>query len=98
MSEQEMTEALEAAGWVLEGTVTRVEGDHVTIEQANGQQVTLQIRRSPVPEPVRRALEQYREAKQRVAQLHPSLVEEVDYELARPALELADAMLEEDQL
>jgi hypothetical protein len=43
----------------LHGLVTRAEGDQITIRDANGDEHTVTVMRSPTPEPIRQALEAY---------------------------------------
>lgn len=42
------------------GTVKSIEGDRVTIDDPQRGEITLEVRRSPVPESIRRAVEEYR--------------------------------------
>lgn len=90
MDEQEMTEALESAGWVLEGTVKRVDGNDITIEQSDGQEVTLQVIRAPIHPALLSLVEEYRAAR---AQAEQWPAEDVPYRQARAGIELGDAVL-----
>lgn len=89
MSEHEMAEGLEAAGWMVEGTVKSVEGDQVTIERADGREVTLQVVRSPLPPALLSLVEEYRAARAQADQ-YP---EDLPYRQSRAGIELADAVV-----
>jgi hypothetical protein len=75
---------------MINGTVKRVDGDRVTIEQPDGQEVTLQVVRAPIHPALLSRVEEYHAARTRAEQ-YPS--EDVPYEQALAGIELGDAVL-----